>query len=152
VLAQGQAAFGAKFDRWLIPPAIIGMVWSVALAHPRLPEAYLYPTWLADRIWDYHPSLNNPPVEVFYERMAHKEGAIGPAATANCSKILLLAGRPPLLQRPQMSSTAPGEDDTPTFVSACTVRTPIPPACKAPSAFCYANKTASGYEIVEAPQ
>ena len=43
VLAEGQAAFGAKFDRWVIPPAIIGMVWSVALAHPRLPESYRIP-------------------------------------------------------------------------------------------------------------
>jgi len=152
LLAKGQATFGAKFDRWLIQPAMMGVVWSLLLALPSYPEAYLYPTWLANQIWLYHPSLNNPPAEVFYERVTHSEGPIGPAATASCSKILLLSSKSPPKTNSQATTGGPTDvDQVVQYAPACAIHTPIPLACKSNLALCYANRTATGYEIVPAP-
>lgn len=149
-LARGQAVFGAIFDRWLISVAVIASVWSTAVAHPRYPEAYLYPTWLADRIWLYHPSFNNPMPEVFFERVAHSEAPINPIATSNCSKILLVGGRAPSRPSVYASRRAPRHRRSPS--TTCALNGPIPSVCTLPSAFCYANRTSSGYQIVEAPR
>ena len=147
ILAMGQAEFGAVFDRWLIPVAVIAALWSTMIAHPRYPEAYLQPTWLAERLWLYHPSLNNPMPEVFFERMSHTEGPITPVATSNCSKILLVGGQAP--SRPSHSGDARRRRRA--FSTNCTLGVPIPSVCTQPSAFCYANRTSAGYQVVEAP-
>ena len=139
IFAEAQAACGPRFDRWLAPVAIIAGIWSIGVAHPRYPEQFLAPTWLADRVWTTHPSLSNPLVDVFSDRVLHREvgAAYVPAAVPNCAKILLVGGREPLAC---FSSISP-----------VTLSQSIPARCTLPSALCYANRVGSTYEIVDAP-
>lgn len=139
VFAEAQAACGARFDRWLAPVAIIACIWSVGVAHPRYPEQFLEPTWFAEWVWTTHPSFSNPLVDVFSDRVLHREvgAAYQPAAVSNCAKILLVGGREPLACFASIS---------PVLLSPS-----IPARCTLPSAPCYANRVGSGYEIVDAP-
>jgi hypothetical protein len=139
VFAAAQAACGERFDRWLLPVAIISGIWSVGVAHPRYPEQFLEPTRLAEWVWTTHPTFSNPLVDVFSDRVLHREvgAAYQPAAVRNCAKILLVGGREPLACF--------------TSVSPVRLSQSIPAHCTLPSALCYANRVGSGYEIVDAP-
>jgi hypothetical protein len=139
IFAEAQAACGARFDRWLAPVAIIAGIWSVGVAHPRYPERFLAPTWLADRVWTTYPSLSNPLVDVFSDRVLYREvgAAYMPAAVPNCAKILLVGGREPF--------ACFGS------ISPATLSQSIPARCRLPSALCYANRVGSTYEVVDAP-
>jgi hypothetical protein len=139
ILAEAQVVFSTRFNQWLAPVAIAAAIWSVSVAHPRYAEQFLAPTWLAERVWTTYPSLDNPLVDVFSYRVAHRELGVAypPLAVSNCAKILLVGGRAPVRCF--------------TAVPAIFASKTIPAECFMPSALCYANRTSSGYDIVEAP-
>jgi hypothetical protein len=119
--------------RILAPIALVSCALSLAEFHPARPVAYLAPTRLASFLWDRHPRLDNPPPEIFFERLAHVPSRmapgeslprIAPIATTSCSKLLIIAGAAPV---------------------ACPLPQPIPPQCTPPGAYCYANRSSAGY-------
>ena len=139
IFAEAQVNFGARLNSRLAPVAIVAPISSVIVAHPLYGENYLTPTWLAEKVWTTYPSLNNPLVDVFSYRVAHRDigGAYEPIAVNNCAKILLVMGRPPL--------------NCIAAVSGILTTESLPPRCVQFGARCYANRTTSGYEIVDAP-
>ncbi|HYC23428.1 MAG TPA: hypothetical protein VEI94_12025 [Candidatus Bathyarchaeia archaeon] len=143
----------ARYGLWLIPLAIPllheadgvlsrRIVAPIALAscllclteyHPAQPVAYLAPTRLASFLWERHPRLENPPPEIFFERLAHVPSRqapgepmarIAPIATGSCSKVLLIGGAGP---------------------AGCALGREVPPPCALPGAYCYANRSGTGY-------
>jgi len=129
LLREADTAFSQKLRLWLAPVAIASLVWCLFLFHSKLPENYLTPTRLATFLWKNHPSFNNPLPEVFFERVSQIHKPPSPIATSTCSKVLLVNGRWP--------ATCPPEGA-------------VPSDCMALGAFCYANRTAQGYEFVNA--
>jgi hypothetical protein len=129
LLQEADTAFSQKFQFCVAPVAIFSLVWCVFAFHPTQPGDNLTPTRLATFLWKYHPSLNNPVPEVFFERVSRIEQPFFPIATATCSKVLLVEGRWPANCQPEGA---------------------VPPQCMNQGAFCYANRTAHGYEFVEA--
>jgi hypothetical protein len=121
---------GATIRRWterlVVAVSVSGAIWSAVYFQPSRPERYLEPTRLAAFIWERYPGLNNPPPEIFAERLRHQEPANTLAATPSCSKALLTSG-----QWPSPCSPAP-----------------VPPQCQGPGVMCYANRTPSGYDFV----
>lgn len=90
-------------------------------------EGYLTPTRIASFTWSRHPSLENPPPEVFAERLRHQDGVNTLAATPDCAKVLVQEGAWP---------------------PACAAR-PLPAPCGQPRALCYANRRRDGmYDAV----
>jgi hypothetical protein len=123
---------GRAGPRWwraaLAPVAVVSCVWMVFAYRPGLPESYLQPTRLAAFLWNRYPSLDNPLPEVFFERLTGREtfsfsAPVSPAATASCSKVLLVAGHGP---------------------PTCAVPAPVPAECRERDGYCYANRRASG--------
>jgi hypothetical protein len=131
-LLAGLPASRTRTWTWLSYVVPISCAWALIAFHPSKPESYLEPTWLAREIWNHHPSLENPPAEIFFERSAHQEERPRPVATPSCSKVLLIAGRWP--------SRCAGSRRWDAAASGCFT----------PSALCYANRRDRGYEFVEA--
>jgi hypothetical protein len=129
MLQEADTAFSQKLRLWLVPVSIASLVWCLFLFHSKLPEKYLTPTRLATFLWTHHPSLNNPLPEVFFERVSQIHQRPFPIATATCSKVLLVEGLWP-------ANCLPAGD--------------IPSDCMDPGTLCYANRTAHGYEFVDA--
>jgi hypothetical protein len=130
LLQEADTSFSQKLRLWLAPVSISSLIWCLFVFHPRMQEDYLTPTKLATFLWKHHPSLNNPLADVFFERLSHAEQGLFPIATATCSKVLLVGGLWP---------------------ATCIPEGDIPSHCIDPWALCYANRTARGYEFVEAP-
>jgi hypothetical protein len=108
---------------------VLSMLWSLALFRPWRPRSYRSPTPFATWIWSHSPRLENPLPEIFAERLRHQDGVNPIAATADCAKALIQEGRWP---------------------DPCTSSLPMPDACKAEGALCYANRNADGsYAWVE---
>lgn len=118
-----------RWRAWLAPVLLGSAAWSIAVYHPLRPESYLTPSPLASFLWTRFPALDNPPPEIFTERLSHTEkGRWLPIATPGCEKILLL-GR--------------GEGRS-VFPVPC-APADVPATCREVDALCYANRSASGY-------
>ena len=105
--------------------ALVSVASSVLAYRPQVREHFGKPTRLAAALWTWAPWLDNPLPEVFVERNTGYDitgGPLIPAATASCSKALLVGGRWP---------------------GHCT-EIAIPAACAVPGTFCYANRGRDG--------
>lgn len=140
----------SRYALWLIPLAIplleacapiaaarrglgIVAVASAALCvwvyHPSRPDGSTTPTRLAMWLWTTHPAIDNPLPEVFIERLSGREDMWLPQSTPGCEKILLTGRGPSIGVWPVW----------------CALGSPVPDACRAPNAMCYANRDADGY-------
>jgi hypothetical protein len=149
----------SRYALWLIPlvvPVIgrlagaatrqsaVAMVLMVRLSiyvstvtyQPGRPDGYYTPSWIASWIWKNVPWLDNPPRQIFFERVAGGELSPQTVAIDSCSKVLVIDGRWPV------SCPMPGE-----LPELCTAR-------QAPNAFedaCYANRSGDAYTFARAP-
>jgi hypothetical protein len=130
-------AFGLAVRVWpswakrlALATAIVGVVWAWIAYQPSIYEGrYLEPTPIADFVWRELPFLDNPLPEIFYARTAHHTGPMESVATATCSKVLLVNGRP---------------------VEHCPLPVEIPQECARRGAVCFANRLAASYEFLDA--
>jgi hypothetical protein len=90
---------------------------SVATHAPWAPENYRHPTRLAERMWDAG-WVRVTPAEVFAERAQHREPASVPSHDGSCSVLLIAEQQAPIECAPPAA--------------------PLPAACRAPGAMCYA--------------
>jgi hypothetical protein len=111
---------------WFLPLVSASCLWCVINFHPGMPESYRTPTRAARVIWERWPWLDDPLPEVFSERVSGEEPGLVPAATADCSKVLLAAGTWPVPCFPQ----------------------PPPWACRSRDSLCYANRADGRYSFV----
>ena len=121
---------GARWLRVLAAAAVVWCAWAFA---PNLPDQYLRPTRLAAAIWRLRPGLDDPVAEVFAERIAGREQAMPPIATAGCEKVLLV-----------------GDGTGADWPMRCT-SVPVPDFCRDKGSLCYANRTDTSYRFVPAP-
>ena len=128
------------FDRWesarrpmaslITVGVLVSAAVSLSVAHPRFADHHDGgPSYAARVLWETFPTLDNPLVEVFTERLAGPEAGIIPVATTSCSKVLLVDGDAP---------------------SGCPVDR-IPDRCQSRGALCYANRTGGRYSFASAP-
>src|SRR5262249_42756956 len=105
------------------------VAYDVAAYRPQRPERFGEPTALAALLWKRVPWLDDPLPEVFVERLTGydlTEVPLVPAATADCSKALLIGGRwPP----PRPRHAPPGA---------------LPAVCAVPGPFCSPNRGPAG--------
>jgi hypothetical protein len=113
--------------------AVVSAIGSVFTYHPRLRENAREPTWAASWLWRSHPTWHNPLPEIFIETLVREERLLVPAFTEDCEKIL----------------TA-GRGDVGVWPIPC-YPAPLPERCTIVNAFCYANRTPSGYVFADAP-
>jgi hypothetical protein len=104
--------------------SLASLVWAVVFFQPARPEDYKTPTRTATWIWSHAPWLDNPPIEIFAERVSRAEPPRIPIATPDCRKVLTLAGRWPVPCLPPLGPDA---------------------RCAKPESACYANAGRSGY-------
>jgi hypothetical protein len=112
------------------PIAVISAVWMLLLYAPSKPDSWVQPTFLARWLWEQHPAYDNPPAEVFFERIAHSEGRITSVATKSCSKVLVVDGIWP---------------------STCDPAPALPSWCAQRGDRCYANGTGARFDFVTTP-
>jgi hypothetical protein len=105
----------------------------VVLFHPRVDENSREPTWLAEWVWTSAPGWSTPLPEIFAESIAHQEQPMLPQATAGCEKILTV-----------------GRDGDGVWPVPCFPAEP-PAWCVPRGVYCYANRSATGYDFVPAP-
>ena len=133
LLLTAQQRLGRGWNTALIPLAAVSAVLSLSSYHPRLAVDYLRPTRLAAFLWSEYPALDNPPPEVFFDRITHVDSGqihrIPSTGTPSCSKVLLHEGRWP--------SECPSDAVPPAF-------------CRRPDRYCYANRDGGTYRFVEA--
>lgn len=96
--------------------------WSLWTFAPGGPENYRTATPQALWLWQHWPALDNPPLEIFAERVSRVEPPLIPVATAGCTKALVADGRWPVPCVPQA----------------------LPPICDGPGRYCYANQGSQG--------
>jgi hypothetical protein len=117
-----------RVARAMVPIALLSAAWCLVAFAPPHPDDPLHPSRLAAWVWRHAPSLDNPLPEIFYERTAHREGAIGPSASEQCTKVLVVAGEWP---------------------QYCAASADIPAECRGAASTCYANLRRDGrYEFV----
>ncbi len=118
---------GTRRARTVIQAAAVASVvlslWSYA---PHSPERYVYASAAARWIWHDAPGLDNPPLEIFAERVSQTEPPLVPVATRGCTKVLVSEGRWPVPCAPW----------------------PLPPECRQEGQHCYANVAREGYAFV----
>ena len=110
--------------------ALPSIVWSTFVFHPKHPDNYREPTWLATYMWARHPAVTNPLPEIFVE-VQERDGEQLPLATAGCTKALLI-GR---------------GDEQGMWPIGC-YPADIPAGCRKIGALCYANLAGGQYEFV----
>ena len=120
-----------RLDRAFTTVVCVSAIWAIVDFHPNRPDETMVPTRLAAMLWSRFPSYDNPPAEIFAERLSprHLEDPVLPTATPTCSKLLLLAGRWPMPCPPET----------------------VPDRCLKDGQLCYANETAAGYDFVALP-
>lgn len=112
--------------------AAASTMWSVVWFSPERPENYKSPTATARWIWTRFPSFDNPPIEIFAERISGSEPPLIPTATSDCRKVLAMDGVWPVPCLPPLDAA-----------QACTIS----------GSACYANivqsATDSGYRFAQ---
>lgn len=118
-------------DRAFTTVVCLSAAWAIVDFHPKRPDETMVPTRLASALWSRFPAYDNPPAEIFAERLSprHLEDPVLPTATPTCSKLLLLAGKWPV---------------------PCPPAT-VPDRCLREGQLCYANETPIGYDFVVLP-
>ena len=120
-----------RFTMLVGPLAVTSAVWMVTIYAPSRPDnTFVTPTFVARWLWDQHPGIDNPPAEIFFERIAHYEGRLVSIATASCSKVLVIDG---------------------VWPKQCGPKPPSPSWCARTGDYCFANRTGSGFEFVLTP-
>jgi hypothetical protein len=76
--------------------ALASTIWSVVWFQPGRSEDYKTPTRVAAWMWSRAPWLDNPPIEIFAERVSRAEPPRVPVATADCRKALTYGGNWPV--------------------------------------------------------
>jgi hypothetical protein len=116
-------------SRWLRALTALSVIWCVAWYAPAREEHYVAPSVLAGYVWNEWPGLDNPVAEVFAERAAGREPAPSPpiVAPGGCVKALIEGTGADAVGLPQCY--------VPTAVTS------IPPECRPPGVYCYANRT-----------
>jgi hypothetical protein len=125
LLREADRHGGRGWRRLLAVVAVLSAGWALVVYRPERAESFRRPTRLAAALWEHVPWLDNPLPEIFVERVTGYDitaAALIPAATASCSKVLLIGGQWPRQCR----------------------STPIPATCATPGACCYANRRADG--------
>jgi hypothetical protein len=124
--------------RWMVPVAVMTIPSVLVYAfvfHPKALDHSRQPTWLAQWLWQQHPSVDNPLPEIFAEILGRYDGELTlPQATEGCTKVLL-----------GVRKNQEGKWPIPCFPAV------LPGKCAFPGAFCYANRTPSGYDFVSRP-
>lgn len=133
LLAAVHRAGGALWRRVLMAGAVVSAAASVVIFHPSVAENSREPTWLAEWVWTRAPAWSTPLPEIFAEAIAHQEQPMLPQTTAGCEKILTV-----------------GRDGDGVWPVPCFPAEP-PAWCLPRGAYCYANRTATGYDFVAAP-
>jgi hypothetical protein len=120
-----------RVDRAFTAVVCLSIAWAIVDFHPNRPDDTMVPTRLAAMLWARFPSYDNPPAEIFAERLSprHLEDPVLPTATPTCSKLLLLAGKWPIPCPPETVSER----------------------CLREGQLCYANETPAGYDFVTLP-
>jgi hypothetical protein len=112
--------------------ALPSILWSTFVFHPKQPDNYREPTWLATYMWSRHPAATNPLPEIFVE-VQEPSGEQLPIATAGCTKALLI-GR---------------GDEQGMWPIGC-FPSEIPAGCRVTGSLCYANLGVGKYDFVPA--
>jgi hypothetical protein len=121
-----EASTSLRGSRWMGIAAMASLVWSIYWFQPSRPENYKTATPTAQWIWSRVPWLNNPPVEIFAERVSHAEPPTVPVALPDCRKVLIVEGRWPAPCLPPVLEGA---------------------SCTGPGTACYANASEDGYRL-----
>jgi hypothetical protein len=108
--------------------AIPSAIACALMFHPKHPDNYREPIWLAHVLRARHPSPTNPLPEIFAEVLWPRVDPTLPVATGSCEKVLLV-GR----------GDAQGMWPLPCYPAE------VPRECRTPGALCYANRTRDGY-------
>ena len=126
ILQRASGVASARSQRWFVLLALASCLSCTVAFHPRWPERYLSPTWMARVIWERWPGLDNPLPEIFSERVSGAEPGLLPAATPGCTKVLMIGGQWPPHCYPET----------------------VPAPCATPEVLCYANRHEGGYTFV----
>lgn len=108
--------------------AIISATASTFMFHPKHPDNYREPTWLAQTMWTRYPGWTNPLPEIFVDVVDPTGAENLPLATLGCTKVLL-TGR----------GEAQGMWPVPCYPAEVT------PECREPGVLCYANLDGAAY-------
>jgi hypothetical protein len=121
--------------RWLPAAALVSSVLTLVTFHPGLPETYLHPTRIAQFVWTRYPAWSDPLPEIFIERLRGADSFWAAAvATSGCEKVLMIGH----------------EDGSGGWPEQCPPMR-VPPRCRRPGVFCFANRRGSGYAHVVLP-
>jgi hypothetical protein len=131
LLSMLNAGCRSAWHRFVWSAAAISAMISVVAFHPSVPQNSREPTWLASFLWTRVPAWNNPLPEVFIETELHVDEPMIPVATRGCEKILIA-----------------GQDSQAGMWPSPCYPAPIPPACQARGALCYANLAGRRYDFV----
>lgn len=108
--ANGAAAMSTPTRQLALRLAVLfTLVFSAIALHPGIVDqgALPRPSAVAAWVWTRMPALDNPPPEVFAERISHTDGQVPvPVATTGCEKVLLV-GRNGDVWWPKWCNAAP---------------------------------------------
>ena len=114
-----EAAFGGL--------VALSILLSIVTFHPKIEDGLHRPTKVASYVWNNHPGWNNPPPEVFLERIQnYPDFSLTAAALPNCAKVFSYDGNWP---------------------SHCGTPPELPDFC---NDGCYANRSGDDYRYVRA--
>jgi hypothetical protein len=113
---------------------VVSVVASTFVFHPARPDNYRQPTWIAHTVWTRYPNLSNPLPEIFVDSQMGRLTRGLPFATTRCEKVLLV-----------------GRGDVQGMWPMPCYPAEVPPHCREPGQYCYANRTGSEYRFVLEP-
>ena len=108
--------------------AIVSATISTFIFHPKHPDNYREPTWLATLMWTRYPAWTNPAPEIFVDVNDPRGGERLPVATNGCTKALLI-----------------GRGDSQGMWPVPCYPADVPAECRTAGALCYANAARLGY-------
>jgi hypothetical protein len=108
--------------------AIVSATVSTFVFHPKHPDNYREPTWLATMMWTRYPAWSNPLPEIFVDVLDRTGAEQLPMTTAGCTKTLLI-----------------GRGDKQGMWPVACYPADIPPECRQANTLCYANLDSAGY-------
>jgi hypothetical protein len=122
--------------RWMGPWAVTSFLVCLVAYHPSVAEKAYRPSYATRWLWTSAPALFNPLPEVFSETVrGDDEGIHVPVGLPGCEKVLMEGGGS---WRPMWPA--------PCYPAA------VPEYCRFAGSFCYANRTARGYDFDPVPR